>query len=204
MPGEGKGEGKKVGRPRDPEVADAIIEATLALIAERGFEGLRIADVADRARVSKSTMYRRWMTKHDLVLAALATTPPLEPVDTGTLRGDLRTLLRQFMQVVEEGPLLELLNALVAERLRRAEFARTLDPFVEERISPVRRAIEAAVTRGELAPGVDAARGAELLGGALMLRLFFGGATDPESIEVLIDDVVSMLESAPRAWMRER
>ncbi|MBW2424690.1 MAG: helix-turn-helix transcriptional regulator, partial [Deltaproteobacteria bacterium] len=61
------------GRPRDPAADEAIIGATLELIAESGFDGLRVSDVADRARVSKATMYRRWPTKHDLVLAALRT-----------------------------------------------------------------------------------------------------------------------------------
>ena len=48
-----------VGRPRDPDVDEAIIAATLEIISEGGYEGLRVADVAKRAGVSKPTMYRR-------------------------------------------------------------------------------------------------------------------------------------------------
>lgn len=58
------------GRPRDPAKDDAAIQATLELLAERGFHDLRIDDVAARARVPKSTIYRRWPSLHALVVDA--------------------------------------------------------------------------------------------------------------------------------------
>jgi len=178
------------GRPRDPSADEAIIGATLELIAESGFDGLRVSDVADRARVSKATMYRRWPTKHDLVLAALRTAPPLHAVDTGSLRGDLEATFAQFMRVVAESPLVSLLTALAAERLRRPQFARELDPYIQERMLPVHEAIERAVERGELPRGTDPVLLSELIGGPIVLRLFFGGATDDEAIAELISAVV--------------
>ena len=178
------------GRPRDPSADEAIIEATLELIAESGFDGLRVSDVADRARVSKATMYRRWPTKHDLVLAALRTAPPLQTVDTGSLRGDLEATFAQFMRVVADSPLVSLLTALAAERLRRPQFARELDPYIEERRVPVHQAVERAIARGELPPGTNAVLLSELIGGPILLRLFFGGATDERAIADLIGSVI--------------
>ncbi|MBW2500867.1 MAG: TetR/AcrR family transcriptional regulator [Deltaproteobacteria bacterium] len=183
------------GRPRDPAADEAIIGATLELIAESGFDGLRVSDVADRARVSKATMYRRWPTKHDLVLAALRTAPPLETVDTGSLRGDLEATFAQFMRVVADSPLVSLLTALAAERLRRPQFARELDPYIEERMMPIHAAVERAIARGELPQGTNPVLLSELIGGPILLRLFFGGATDEQAIADLIGSVVDAFGS---------
>jgi AcrR family transcriptional regulator len=183
-------QGRGAGRPRDPSADEAIIGATLELIAESGFEGLRVSDVADRAGVSKATMYRRWPTKHDLVLAALQTTPPLEPVDRGSLRADLKEIFGQFMRVVESSPVVSLLTALAAERLRRPRFARELDPFVQERTRPIFEAVHRSIRRGELSSQADPALLSELIGGAILLRLFFGGATEAAAIDGLVDSVV--------------
>ena len=189
-------ESRGAGRPRDPSADEAIIGATLELIAESGFEGLRVSDVADRARVSKATMYRRWPTKHDLVLAALRTTPPLQSVDTGSLRGDLKGIFEQFIRVVNQTPIVGLLIALAAERLRRPQFAQELDPFVQQRRRPAVEAVERAMGRGELSPDCDPVLLSELIGGAILLRLFFGGAADEAAIGRLVDSVVDAYGSS--------
>lgn len=186
---------RSAGRPRDPEAERAIIDATLEIMAEQGFEGLRVADVAERARVSKATMYRRWPSKSELVVAALQTTPPLPEVDTGTLRGDLVELLTDFLAVAEATPVIGLLAGLAAERQRSPRLVRTVDPFVRERMRPLAHALQRAIGRGEISPEIDVALAAEMLGGPLVLRLFFGGATDAATVGRLVDHVVGGLES---------
>ncbi|MDX3111171.1 TetR/AcrR family transcriptional regulator [Nonomuraea angiospora] len=64
-------EAKARGRPFDPAVGRAALEATLALLAERGYAGLRVADVAERAGIGLGALYRRWPDKRGLVLEAL-------------------------------------------------------------------------------------------------------------------------------------
>lgn len=64
------------GRPRDPAVDHAILEATLELLTEHGYAGLRVGDVAARAGSGLGALYRRWPTKRDLVFAALQTAVP--------------------------------------------------------------------------------------------------------------------------------
>ena len=182
---------RNAGRPRDPLTDEAIIAATLALIVESGFEGLRVGDVADRAGVSKATMYRRWPTKHDLVLAALRTTPPLEDIDRGSLRRDLKAAFTRFVEVAATTPVIGLLTALAAERQRRSEFAEELDPFIQERMQPIVAAIERAVERGELSQATSPRMLADLIGGAILLRLFFGGGADRRSVTRLVDAVVT-------------
>jgi AcrR family transcriptional regulator len=177
----------RAGRPRDPDAERSIIAATLELIAEQGFDGVHVADVAERAGVGKTTMYRRWPSKTDLVIAALHTSPPLEPVDTGSLRSDLIELLTQFLDITETTPIAGLLASLAAERQREARFAQLLDPFVAERMRPLVRVLQRAVARGEIDPDSDLGLAASMIGGAIVLRLFFGGAMDVETIQRLTD-----------------
>lgn len=71
------------GRPLDPTRDTTILDATLELFSEVGWDGLTIADVAKRAKVGLSTIYRRWNSKSELVAAAIASTLPStnEPTD---------------------------------------------------------------------------------------------------------------------------
>ncbi len=181
----------RVGRPRDPEVDRAIIAATLAIINEHGYDGIRIADVAEQAGVSKATMYRRWASKTDLVVAALQSAPPLSPVDTGDLRSDLRALLNQFLELTQSAPIVGLLATLAAERQKDPRLARVLDPFVAERMRPITQAFQRAMSRGEVAPDADLGLATTILGGPVVIRLFFGGATDTHAIDRLVDLVVN-------------
>lgn len=85
------------GRTQDRSRDDAIIEAALELLAEKGYNGLTMTDVATRAGVSKATLYRRWTAKADVVADAVATLSPMKPPRyTGTsLREDLVALMEQ-------------------------------------------------------------------------------------------------------------
>lgn len=71
------------GRPLDRTRDDAILVATLELFSEVGWDGLTVADVAKRARVGLSTIYRRWDGKSELVAAAIASTLPGSSADPG-------------------------------------------------------------------------------------------------------------------------
>ena len=179
------------GRPRDPAAERAIIAATLELLAAEGYEGVRVAQVARRARVSKATIYRRWPSKTRLVVAALRTTPPLEPVDTGRLRDDLEALLTQFLEIAEATPVAGLLAALAAERRRDPSLGRLLDSFVRERSRPLVEAMQRAVARGEIPPTADLDLAASLAGGPIITRVLFGGATDPDAVRRLVELVAT-------------
>ncbi|MFP5076621.1 TetR/AcrR family transcriptional regulator [Rhizobium sp. YIM 134829] len=85
------------GRTQDSSRDDVIIQAALELLAERGYHGLTMTDVAARARVSKATLYRRWTAKADVVADAVATLSPMKPPHyPGTsMRDDLIALMEQ-------------------------------------------------------------------------------------------------------------
>lgn len=196
--GEGRGASRVgAGRPRDPSVDAAIVAATLDLIAAEGFEGVRIDEVARRAGVSKTTLYRRWEGKLDLVIGALWASPPLEAIDTGDLRQDLVGLMLEFLSLAQDLPLLELLASLAAARQRQPRLAQSLDPFVAERTRPIVRALQRAVARGEIAADTDLDLAAGMFGGPVLLRLLFGGATDRATIERLASQVVIACQRSP-------
>src|SRR5256885_14111497 len=83
------GTSRRPGRPRSEQAEQAIIEATLDLFAEQGFEGVCIEAVAARAGVGKATLYRRWPNKEELLLAALSSLKSPFPEPVGNVRDDL-------------------------------------------------------------------------------------------------------------------
>src|SRR5665647_1075341 len=82
--------GAKPGRPREPQVDEAILTATLELLAQEGYSQLTMERIATRAKVGKASLYRRWPDKASVVLDAVSHNPqrPSAP-DTGSLRGDM-------------------------------------------------------------------------------------------------------------------
>src|SRR5436190_22729254 len=85
---------RRPGRPRSEQAEQAIIEATLDLFAEQGFEGVCVEAVAGRAGVGKATIYRRWPNKEELLLAALGSLKSPFPEPKGvSVREDLIAML---------------------------------------------------------------------------------------------------------------
>ncbi|MEC4017580.1 TetR/AcrR family transcriptional regulator [Streptomyces sp. H27-D2] len=162
------------GRPRDAGRDRALLEATLAVLYEKGYGGLTTAAVAKRAGVSTATLYRRWRSKEDLVIGTAAQwARDLGPgEDTGTLEGDLAALLRDKAETLD-GPGGRLLHVLIGESAHNRTLARVLDTAV---VQPVRdRAadvVRRAVARGDIAPLDDAHVLADLVVGAMVSRVF--------------------------------
>ncbi|QAY62765.1 TetR/AcrR family transcriptional regulator [Xylanimonas allomyrinae] len=83
-------------RRRGPALESALLDAAWQEIVEHGYDGLTYEGVAARASTSRAVVYRRWPTRPELAQAAVlhgARGVPYHPVDTGTLRGDLRAHL---------------------------------------------------------------------------------------------------------------
>ncbi|WP_340377470.1 TetR/AcrR family transcriptional regulator [Streptomyces sp. SS7] len=145
------------GRPRDAGRDRALLEATLAVLAESGYGGLTTGAVAARAGVSTATLYRRWSSKEELVLAAATTRTEdlVKQPDTGSLEGDLRALLRDKAASLtgESG---RLMRALIGEAAHNDALAEALATGF---LVPVRRRVEEAVgravARGEIPPVDD-------------------------------------------------
>jgi AcrR family transcriptional regulator len=158
------------GRPR-LDADGAILSAARAVLRSAGFHQLSVEEVARRAEVSPGTVYRRWRSKTDLAVAAYAETiGPSVPADTGTLRGDLDALVPDLYRFFtgEHGQLLASLfgavglDESVGDAIRRA---------TKLRRAGLRRILERARERGEIAADVDLELAMDLMLGALWTRL---------------------------------
>jgi AcrR family transcriptional regulator len=109
------------GRPRSAASHQAILQATLELLAAKGMRGMSMDAVAERAGVSKATIYRRWKSKEDLVEELLDhLLAVIQPLDTGDPRADFIETARRA--VASAGPGLKLLPALAGEAVVNPEF----------------------------------------------------------------------------------
>jgi AcrR family transcriptional regulator len=162
------------GRPRSERSHRAILDAANEILEERGFVDLTMDEVAQRAGVSKATIYRRWPTKGTLVFEAFSADfldrQPLP--DTGSLRGDLLGALRGWIKTVKGTVTGRSLVSLIAEVQRDPELAEIWrERFVTRVRSQHKAMIDRAVQRGEVSADVDADVVLDLLFGPAYHRL---------------------------------
>lgn len=182
---------RRLGRPRDARAAPAILDAVVEVLSEVGFVGLTVDAVAQRAGVGKATIYRRWDTKEQLVLAAVSTERYAADIpDSGDLRADLTALYRPLTEPLAQQKALRLLPALVAEAAVNDDLAAKLRVFMADRRMPSLRVLEQARSRGELREGVDLELCVDLAIGSMLHRLMFTRAVvDLALVDSLVDMV---------------
>jgi AcrR family transcriptional regulator len=167
---------RRRGRPRSPEADQAILDATIDLLYEEGYASMSMEAVADAAGVGKTTIYRRYRDKADLVTAAIAAMPGMhEMPDTGDTRADLVELLRQVARSKERVQSMRLVGTLWAEEDRNPELVRL---FRERVIAPRRKmmleVLRRGQERGEIRAEVDPGLVTEMMVGAHFARQFNG------------------------------
>ncbi len=168
----------------------AVLTVTVDVLFESGFDALSIREIAKRAGVHESSIYRRWGTKADLVSDALASRMGLEvpTPDTGSLREDLLTLLRALAAFIGT-PLGENVVRMALRRdLPDSDAAR--DRFWIDRFTRGSVILDRAEARGELRPGIDRFLTLETLVGPLYLRLLL---TREPLNEAIIENVVDLM-----------
>jgi AcrR family transcriptional regulator len=159
------------GRPRSPECDRAILDAALVEYAQNGFDGLNVDVVAARAGVSKATIYRRYPSKVELVMAAAFTIcdeATVEP-DTGSLHGDITVALQNLRRLLEDPVFGAAKRMLIADALRNEELAEMHADLVRARRARHAAIFQRAMERGELRPDVDI----EFLNDAMSSPLFY-------------------------------
>ncbi|MEV8590624.1 TetR/AcrR family transcriptional regulator [Streptomyces sp. NPDC051180] len=148
---------RRTGRPRSPEADTAILEATRAALVELGWSKLTMGDVAGRAGVAKTTLYRRWANKNELVVDAVAVLfDELELPDLGSLQADIEHVVLQFAALLERPETKTALMAVVAESTRDEPLRERIRASIVDR---QKRLVLAgrmrAQQRGELPAGRD-------------------------------------------------
>lgn len=170
------------GRPRSSRADRAIAAATIELLATGGLSALKIEHVAERAGVSKGTIYRRWATKEDLVAAALsALADDLPTPDTGELEADLVNALCYQLGLLSAG-----LGRLAALALSEAAFspvlAEALRKPTKRRHDLLEGILARAVARGDLRNDLDLDLAVNLLWGPVYYH-FLTAVTHGSSIQ---------------------
>jgi len=186
------GVGRKRGRPRSTKVQEAILEATVTLLAEVGMSALTIEGVAARAGVGKATIYRRWPSKLPLVVEAITTLPELPLPATGTIRGDLRQIIGSLVSIFRSSPRGRVLAQLAAERDADAEVDAAVGSFVSIRRRPLVEVVRRGLARGELPDGLDPEVLTDMFVGPVVNRLLFSHRrVDARFIDQVIDTVLA-------------
>lgn len=165
---------RHVGRPRDPELDHAILDATLVELREHGYGGFTLEGVANRAHTTKPTVARRWRRRQELIITALATVLVRPPVpDTGCARCDLiegvGLLADGLLRRMPPGVLAPLIADCAPDpELHRRLHDELLHPTHEALVTTARRAVD----RGHLRADTDPELLVELLSSVVFQNSF--------------------------------
>jgi AcrR family transcriptional regulator len=190
------------GRPRSEKARKAILAAAAELLLARGLSAVSMDAVAERAGVSKATIYRWWPTKETLALDALYTEWAAghpAPRDTSSLRGDLLALLRPWARLVSSGRYGRVLGALITQAQTDPAFAAEYrQRLIEPRRDQARAVFQRAIQRGEIPANTKIEVALDLLYGPLYHRLLHGHAplTDRFTQDV-VDMALAGIQPAP-------
>jgi AcrR family transcriptional regulator len=179
-------------RPRiEGDREQEILEATLKILSEVGYDRLTMDAVAARAKASKATLYRRWSSKAKLVIDALhASKSPDQYPDTGTLRGDLEAAFCG-MGGLTDPDMVAMMSSVITAVGRDKEFAEEFrEHFVSGKLEAYDAIWERARQRGELRPDLDVDLVCHALAGVVLHRVFMFG--EPPS-EALVSQVIDQI-----------
>jgi AcrR family transcriptional regulator len=185
---------RKPGRPRSAQAHKAILDATLELLAEEGLQGLSIEEVAARAGVGKTTIYRRWSSKDELVIDAIREVQVnLSVIDTGNFRNDLVTLFKTAYQGMMTHPLLEqlVLKFIGGYYTNPKIFQVFLKQLIIPRFQHFFYMVEQAKAREEIRKDIDPALVMDLVAGSLYFHW------------IVTRYVVPMSSTSPDEWIEQ-
>jgi AcrR family transcriptional regulator len=162
------------GRPRNAAARGAIVAATLRLLAERGLHGATIEAIAAQAGVGRNTIYRRWLTKEDLVADALRELTAERDVGDGhaDLYDVLLAWIRDYARILADPVFGRILPGVLGELQRSPAFAQV---YADRVVRPRRQALLDLLTqargRGAIRSDAQVEHVADLLAGPPFLRL---------------------------------
>ena len=161
------------GRPRSEEAHRAILAAVVELLPEHGLKGLTIEAVAARAGVGKTTIYRRWKTKNELIVEAIEQLRPPGPApDTGTFRGDLDAMVDLQRERLEASQLPRMMPRVLGEASEDPDLHAEI---VTRAVLPIRallaQIVRQGVERGELRPELDLELATDIVHGTVVYRI---------------------------------
>jgi AcrR family transcriptional regulator len=186
--------GRRRGYARSVRTREAILDATLDLLRDRGFAGTSIDAIAAEAGVSKTTIYGQWRSKSEIVVDLFSrfTDEAVLTPDTGDLRTDLMDTLRGLVKIAEQ--LRGVAPSVIAEASRDPLLADAFERFVGKWRRHERELIRRSIARGLLSPDLDEEIAADLVASTIYFRILVPGS---EPIEGLPERLVNPIL---RAW----
>ena len=183
--------------PRVVRSREAVLATTAELLAEVGLAGLTVEAIAHRSGVAKTTIYRHWPEISQLIIDAVTSVAaPCARPDTGSLRGDLRELVKGLARTLTVAPTAKVLPSLVDAAERDADLARLQRAWVKERRSGTRDAFVRAQARGEIGADVDLDLVTTMLSAPLFYRrLVSHEPLSPRFLERVVDAVMAIVAS---------
>ncbi|MFE5616940.1 TetR/AcrR family transcriptional regulator [Streptomyces sp. NPDC056524] len=189
-----RGGGRGPGRPREERVTRAVLEAVVALVAEQGMGAVTMDAVAARAGVSKPSMYRRWPTKQDLVIAAAEwRVGPLSVPDMGDFRAELRAVLTARLEAYRMPGVDRLLAGVIAAAAEAGSERGAYGEYTARVTGEMRNIVERGIVRGDVRPDVDVDATVTLVASSLVFRMV---AEQRMPDERLVDSVVDLVGRA--------
>lgn len=190
-------------RRLDRSLDGAILDATLAGVADQGYDRLSMDEIASRAGVGKAAIYRRWPSKAVVVADAIAhwrrRLGPIEPPNTGSLRGDIEALVAAVPELNNaQLNTIQVILGVATAAMNNPVLAAALDDLV---LAIPRQVVGAvlghAVTRGEIPAGRDLSLVPDVALGLNVLRVMTGRPIDRVYVRRVLEDVILPLTGAP-------
>jgi AcrR family transcriptional regulator len=172
---------------------EAILEATRELLIEQGVHRLTMEGVATRAGVAKTTLYRRYRSKHELALAVLVdmVEQVVAVADAGDTRTELIAFVNGAVRVLGSTLMGRVMQGLVSDLATDPELAGAFrERVVGARLAETQRLVDKGIERGDLRPGPDYELVHDLLFGPIYYRLLLSGAPLDKGLAERIVDAV--------------
>ena len=171
---------KTPGRPRSTKSHQAILRATLELLGEVGFESMSIEAISTRAKVGKTTIYRRYSSKEELVADAIESIRQDVVIpDTGNLWSDLDLLIENAAQITLNPLGRQSVAMIISSAASNSQFARIYwTKYLQPRREAFAVVIERAKTRNEIQTDLDSGLVFDSMSGIMLYALIFQPANE--------------------------
>lgn len=155
----------------------------MLILLQYGLQGFTLDRVAAAASVSKATIYRRWRSREEVVIAALGAIPPIKAEIRGDVIESLTGVIQQFVDLVKNTPgqreaqtrMVTMMPSLVAQCADNPALMEALHVYIEQRKAPVREILDHAIASGEITAPQNVDLLIDAIMGPIVLRLFLGG-----------------------------
>jgi AcrR family transcriptional regulator len=177
---------KSQGRPRSLQSHQAILQATLEVLAEVGFERMSMDAIATRAKVSKPTIYRRYKSKEELVADAIESLrEEIIIPDTGSFWGDIEALIQSAAQITLTPLGRQTIAMIISSATSNPQFAQIYwTKYLQPRRQAFAIVLKRAKTRNEIQAEMDSNLVFDIISGVMLYALIFPSTTEPWEVHV--------------------